>query len=81
MTPMATYTIAWGHSGEQGRHWTTAREASRYAAEEWGTVEAESPEAAVEIVRAEIEAQGGTVGDYYVDGRTIHIIAWMLDDE
>ena len=71
---MTTYTILWGHSGERGRHWTTAREASRYAAEEYGTVEAESAEAAVEIVRAEIEEQGGTVVDWYADGDLIHII-------
>jgi len=66
---MTTYTILWGHSGERGRHWTTAREASRYAAEEYGTVEAESAEAAVEIVRAEIEVE-----DWYADGDLIHII-------
>jgi len=71
---MATYTILWGHSGEHGLHWTTAREASRYAAEEWGTVEAESPEAAVEIVRGEIEAQGGEVLDWYAEGNFIHVI-------
>ena len=71
---MIMYTILWGHSGEKGRHWTTAREASRYAAEEWGTVEAESPEAAVKIVRAEIESQGGEVVDWYSDNNVIHII-------
>ena len=75
---MTTYTIAWGHSGTQGKHWTTAREASRYAAEEWGTVEAESPEAAVEIVRA--ESPDGTVGDWYVDGTTIHIVPVPEDE-
>ena len=71
---MATYTILWGHSGEQGREWATAREASRYAAEQYGTVEAESAEAAVEIVRGEIEAQGGTVVDWYAEGNFIHVI-------
>ena len=68
---MAKYVILWGHSGE---HWATAREASRYAAEQYGTVEAESAEAAVEIVRAEIESQGGKVTDWYAEGRFIHVI-------
>lgn len=71
---MTMYTILWGHSGERGKHWETAREASRYAAEQYGTVEAESAEAAVEIVRDEIEAQGGTVVDWYADGNFIHVI-------
>lgn len=71
---MAKYMILWGHSGERGRHWETAREASRYAAEEYRLVEAESPEAAVEIVRAEIEAQGGEVVDWYTEGVFIHIV-------
>lgn len=71
---MATYTILWGHSGERGKHWVTAREASRYAAEPYGTVEAESAEDAVEIVRAEIESQGGKVIDWYAEDRFIHVI-------
>lgn len=71
---MATYTILWGHSGKQGRNWTTAREASRYAAEQYGTVEADSAEAAVEIVRGEIESQGGKVVDWYAEGSFIHVI-------
>lgn len=75
---MTMYTILWGHSGERGKHWETAREASRYAAEEWGTVEAESPEAAVEIVRA--ESPDGTVGDWYVDDTTIHIVPVPEDE-
>lgn len=70
------YAILWGHSGERGRHWTTAREASQYSAELYGLVEAESAESAVEIVRAEIESQGGEVVDWYAasEGNIIHII-------
>lgn len=67
------YRIAWGHSGDQGKHWTTAREASRYAAEVWGHVEASTPEEAVKIVRQEIA--GSIVGDWWYNGnRTIHIV-------
>lgn len=69
------YVILWGHSGERGKHWTTAREASKYSAELYGLFEAESAEAAVEIARAEIEAQGGKIVDWYATERNvIHII-------
>ena len=67
------YQIAWGHSGTQGRHWSTAREAAEYAADTWGEVEADTPEAAVEIVRQ--EAPEGMVGGWWFDGdKTIHIV-------
>ena len=52
---MTTYRIIWGHSGTQGHEWTTAREASRYAGEHYGDVEADSAEEAVSIVREECE--------------------------
>lgn len=67
---MQTYTILWGHSGTRGREWTTAREASRYASTVWGTVEAQSPADAIEIVRVET----GEVADHYVSGSAIHIV-------
>lgn len=65
-----TYTIAWGHSGRQGREWSTAREASRYVAETWGEVKANTAEDAVRIAQSE----DVDVGDWYADGDTIHVI-------
>ena len=68
---MTTYRIIWGHSGTQGREWTTAREASRYAGEHYGDVEAESAEDAVSIVRDE----GADIGDWYeADDGCIHVV-------
>lgn len=66
-----TYRILWGHSGTMGREWTTAREASRYAAVEWGTVDAVSPEEAVAMVA---EETGTPVADHHTDGDEIHVI-------
>ena len=68
-----TYTIIWGHSGTQGRNWTSARDASRYAGEQWGTVVAPDGETAIKIA----ELEGLEVGDWYeeMDSRTIHVVA------
>ncbi len=70
---MTSYTIAWGHSGERGWDWRTAFEASRYAAETWGEVEAESPEEAVNVMATEAEM---TVLDWYLepDHPRIHVV-------
>ena len=73
---MNTYEIAWGHSGSRGHEWNTAREASRYAANTWGTVEAESPEAAVEVVRADV-----VVDDWYEQDGVIHVVGPMPEEE
>lgn len=68
------YTILWGHSGRHGHEWRGAREASRYAAVEWGKVRAASPERAVEIFSKE---SGARPTDWYQEvGRPqrIHVI-------
>lgn len=56
------YTIMWGHSGTRGQEWTTAREASRYAAETWGEIAAEDAEHAAQQAA---EETGATLDDYY----------------
>ena len=63
-----TWTIIWGHSG--GPH-ATAREASRYAANVWGTIEADDPEGAADAVA---ETVGLAWADYYTDGSAVHIL-------
>ena len=70
---MPRFVIAWGHSGTRGRHWTTAWEASRYAWEEWGEIEAETPSAAVKAMAEEAMIE---VADFYLepDRPVIHIV-------
>lgn len=70
MSTTTMYQIRWGHSGTQGWEWSTAREASRYASEVWGEVEATTPDEAL----LEVERSGVDYGDTYVDGSVIHII-------
>jgi hypothetical protein len=67
---MTTFKIFWGHSGTQGREWTTAREASRYACELWGEIDAINDIDAIHLV----EADGVDVGDWFERDGEIHII-------
>jgi len=55
---MTTYTIMWGHAGRYGHEWTDAMGASRYAADVWGTVEAEDAEAAIKTVYEQLATVG-----------------------
>lgn len=73
---MTRYTIIWGHSGTQGREWSTAREASRYAATVWGRIDAADPADAIAQLARELP-----VGDWHAYGRAIHIIAPATDSE
>ncbi|MFZ5440438.1 MAG: hypothetical protein ACOZQL_10540 [Myxococcota bacterium] len=66
-----TYEIRWGHSGTQGKEWTTAQEASRYASEVWGEVEATSAEEAVAQVRREAPE---IAADWYERDGQIHVV-------
>lgn len=63
-----TWTILWGHSG--GPH-TDARDASRYAAHVWGTIEADDAESAADAVA---EIVGADWADFYADGAEVHIL-------
>lgn len=65
------HRILWGHSGTRGREWTTAREASRYAAEVWGETEAEDAEAAARVAAEDV---GSELLDWYADGLDVHIV-------
>lgn len=70
---MNTFTIIWGHSGTHGHEWTTAREASQYAGEVWGEVEADTPEAAAQAAATET---GEGLIDWWHDDATdrVHVI-------
>lgn len=72
---MTNYTIFWGHSGRQGKDWNTAREASEYAAEVWGEVEAHDAAHAIELARAE----GLDVAGWYEEKNVIHVIPTSPD--
>lgn len=63
-----TWTIFWGHSG--GPH-SNARDASRYAANVWGTIDADDAE---EAACAVAEIVGGEWVDYYVSGSHVHVL-------
>lgn len=74
---MRLYRILWGHSGTYGREWTTAQEASRYAAIIWGVIEAVSAEAAAQKVISEMCEAGNVTResfDWYSEDSTIHVV-------
>lgn len=67
------YTAIYGFSGRYGREWTTAREASRYAASCFDRFRSE------EDALAELEEAYGKPADVYVEGNRIFVI-WKPED-
>jgi hypothetical protein len=71
---MSKFTLIYGFSGRYGREWSTAFEASGYAANCSDEVDAESPEAAVAML--EDGAGFGPAEDWYLDRENNLFVIW-----